>query len=295
MSHIAFSSVKRVRRMLEVATLVGIAAQTHADQACQPLWEEDFESGLDLSTWNIIEGDGCAQGLCGWGNNEAQFYDPEALAVEEGLLRITASVDDEGIVRSGKITTAGKAAFQHGRIEASIRLPEGRGLWPAFWMMPDNKRLDWPLEGEVDILEWTGHEPHRLIGAIHFGDRPPDNVHYSETLRAPAVWSGAFHTFGVLWSSQRIVWYVDGQTYGMANPKRIAPWRWVFDQQPFHLILNMAVGGTLGGEVVLQHLPATVEVDWVRVFDLGCQQDLLLDDSAAGQYSPTPSARSSAG
>ena len=285
------------RQLASVALLLIFfgAASSQANQGCQLLWEEDFESPLDLDVWNIVEGDGCAQGLCGWGNNEAQLYTPETIVLEDGVLKITAMVDDAGVVRSGKITTAGKAAFQFGRIEARMRLPEGGGLWPAFWMMPDDKRLDWPLEGEIDILEWAGHEPHRVIGALHFGDLPPGNVHYSETLRAPAVWSGAFHNFGVLWSPQHIAWYVDDQVYGVANPKHIAPWPWIFDQQPFHLILNMAVGGTLGGEVVLQDLPATVEIDWVRVFDAECRRDLSLDDSTVEQYSPVPSARSSAG
>ena len=85
-----------------------------------------------------------------------------------------------------------------------IWLPQGRGLWPAFWMMPKGQQYGWRLEGEIDILEWTGHEPHRIIGAIHFGDQPPDNVHYSETLRAPAVWSRQFHTYGIEWSPRRI-------------------------------------------------------------------------------------------
>ena len=131
-----------------------------------------------------------------------------------------------------------------------------------------------PLEGEIDILEWTGHEPYRLIGAIHFGDLPPDNVHYSETLRAPAVWSNNFHTYGVEWSRERIAWYVNDRIHGVATPAEIAPWPWVFDEKPFYLIVNMAVGGTLGGEVVPQDLPATVEFDWIRVYPEGCRTGL---------------------
>ena len=102
--------------------------------------------------------------------------------------------------------------------------------------MPEDKQLRWPLEGEIDILEWTGNEPHRIIGAIHFGDLPPGNVHYSETLRSPSKWSEAFHTFGVEWSPQRITWYVDGRAHGVATPTETAPWPWVFDDKPFHLI-----------------------------------------------------------
>ena len=237
---------------------------------CGPVWEAHFDEPLDRSLWNIVEGDGCAQNLCGWGNNEAQSYDAMAVSVSQGLLSLTAFIDEQGQIRSGKITTEGHRGFLYGRIEARIRLPEGRGLWPAFWMMPEEKTLGWPLEGEIDILEWTGHEPHRLIGAIHFGDLPPDNVHYSETLRAPGVWSGEFHTYGIEWSPSRIAWYVDDRIHGVVTPADVAPWPWVFDDQAFHLILNMAVGGTLGGEVVPSDLPATVEFDWIRVYPLSC-------------------------
>ena len=82
-----------------------------------------------------------------------------AYRVSEGVLSLTAFIDEQGQIRSGKLTTAGKHSFKHGYIEARIRLPHGRGLWPAFWMMPEGQHDGWPLEGEIDILEWTGHEP----------------------------------------------------------------------------------------------------------------------------------------
>ena len=96
--------------------------------------------------------------------------------------------------------------------------------------MPEGQQYGWPLEGEIDILEWTGHEPHRIIGAIHFGDLPPDNVHYSEALRAPAVWSGQFHSYGIKWSPKRIAWYVNNRIHGVATPADIKPWPSVFDE-----------------------------------------------------------------
>ena len=234
------------------------------------MWAEEFTGPLNTDVWNIIEGDGCAEGLCGWGNNEKQWYAADAIVVEDGMLRLSAFTDDQSRIRSGKLTTAGKFGVQYGLIEARMRIPTGRGLWPAFWMMPEDKQLRWPLEGEIDILEWTGNEPHRIIGAIHFGDLPPGNVHYSETVRSPSTWSGEFHTFGVEWSPQRITWYVDGRAHGIATPTETAPWPWVFDDKRFHLILNVAVGGTLGGEVSTEDLPATLDIDWVRVYPHNC-------------------------
>lgn len=258
------------------AVMLCLADQTWGVPDCDPLWQEEFNE-LNPSVWNVIEGDGCDIGLCGWGNNELQAYDAPSIQIADGLLRITASVAQDGSVRSGKITTAGNYAQQFGRIETRVRLPEGRGLWPAFWMMPEDQHFRWPLEGEIDILEWTGHQPNRAIGAIHFGELPPGNVHYSETLRRADSLAGEFHTVGILWTPQRIAWYVDDQIHSVVTPERIAPWSWVFDDKSFYLILNMAVGGTLGGELVPEDLPATVEFDWVRVYSAACSDHLSLD------------------
>ena len=141
-------------------------------------------------------------------------------------------------------------------------------------MMPEGQQYRWPLVCEIDILEWTGHQPHRIMGAIHFRDLPPDNVHCSETLRAPAAWSGQFHTYGIEWSRERIAWYVNDRIHGVATPVDIKPCPWVFDEKSFYLIVNMAVGGTLGGKVVPEDLPATVEFDWIRIYAEGCRPGL---------------------
>ena len=259
----------RGQRMLWSLLMCAISSQA-ATSDCRPIWQQEFDTPLDTTTWNIIEGDGCDIGLCGWGNNEEQSYHADSVAVRDGILRITASVDDTGQIVSGKLTTKGHFSRQFGRFEARMKLPAGRGLWPAFWMMPEGQKKPWPHEGEIDILEWTGNEPHRVIGAAHFGEDWPNNVHYSETLLTPSDWSGEYHVYGIEWSPGSIRWMVDGHIHGEATPKAIAPWRWVFDDMPFHPILNMAVGGNLGGDVVRKDLPATLEVDWVRVYDQNC-------------------------
>lgn len=246
-----------------------VNSSDQSSNQCAPSWQEHFEGGELAAHWSIQEGDGCAQNLCGWGNNEKQFYRADNLKVEDSLLKITAGVEN-GQMYSAKITTEGKFAQQFGRFEMRAKLPEGRGGWPAFWLMPDDMQLPWPHEGEIDILEWTGNEPHRVIGAAHFGDVWPDNVHYSETLLTPWKWSDEFHQYAVEWRADRIDWIVDGKVHGTMTPESIAPWPWVFDQKPFYVILNMAVGGTLGGEVVQDDFPATYEVDWVKVWPAEC-------------------------
>ena len=142
--------------------------------------------------------------------------------------------------------------------------------------MPEGQQHGLPREGEIDILEWTGNEPHCIIGAIHFGDLPPNNLHYSETLLAPAVWSGQFDTFNIEWSLERIARYANDRGQGMATPGDIKPWPWVFDEKSFYLNFNMAVGGALAGEVVPEDMPATVEFDWIRVYAEGCKVGLSL-------------------
>ena len=155
-----------------------------------------------------------------------------------------------------------------------MKLPLGRGLWPAFWLMPDPHNEQWPLQGEIDILEWVGNDPHRIIGALHFGDIWPGNVHYSETLRTPDSWVGDYHTFGVVWAPGKIRWFVDGRVHAEATPEQLAPWPWVFDEKPFYVIVNMAVGGTLGGTVEAADYPASLKVDWIKVYDHSCDDDL---------------------
>lgn len=223
---------------------------------------------MSEAVWQVVEGDGCDINLCGWGNNEVQHYHGDALSTGDGVLEITALQEEDRIL-SGKLVTEGRFSQRYGRFEARIKLPSGRGLWPAFWMMPESS-VRWPLAGEIDIMEWTGNEPERLIGAAHFGPLPPNNVHYSETLLKPVPWNVDWHEFAVDWHPNRIEWLVDGVSHGVMTPDSIAPYPWVFNNSEFYLILNVAVGGTLGGVVHPEDLPAKMLVDWVRVLPANC-------------------------
>lgn len=254
--------------ILSVLTLV---QTTSADtESCEPTLIENFEGQLDPTRWRIVEGNGCAVGLCGWGNNEVQHYSSQAVQVVDGALSITVTEED-GRVTSGKLVSDGLFSQQYGRFAARIKLPRGRGLWPAFWMMPQSDRR-WPLAGEIDIMEWTGNEPQRLIAAAHFGPLPPHNVHYSETLRLPTPWNEGWHEFAVEWTPESIQWEVDGRIHSTVTPDDIVPHPWVFDREPFYLILNVAVGGTLGGKVHLEDFPAEMRVDWVKVYPSTCDR-----------------------
>ena len=253
-------------------TLLLLAAASLHAQCTNLVWSDEFDGdALNLGNWNIQTGDGCDLGICGWGNDEAQYYREQNITVEDGLLKITAKRESFGgkAYTSARITTKDKQDFKFGHLEARIRLPEGGGLWPAFWMLStDEVYGGWPQSGEIDIMEWVGNEPDELLGTIHFGQPWPNNsLSGSELRRRYEDWSGEFHTFAVDWTADRITWYVDGVSYGTKTRNDLGGQRWPFDQD-FHFLLNMAVGGTLGGQIASDIFPATMEVDYVRVYEM---------------------------
>ena len=123
------------------------------------LWADEFSgTALDEAKWNYQLGTGCDEGICGWGNNELQYYKQENVTLSNGVLQITAKKERVrgSAYTSGRINTSAKGDWTYGRFEALIKLPEGGGLWPAFWMLPtDNVYGGWPESGEIDIMEYS--------------------------------------------------------------------------------------------------------------------------------------------
>ncbi len=235
------------------------------------VWEDEFTgSSLDLAKWNYQTGDGCAEGICGWGNNELQSYQEANVSVSNGTLKITARKERirGSKYTSGRINTKGKADFTYGRFEALIKLPAGDGLWPAFWMLSTQEPYgSWPQSGEIDIMEFVAAKQDEVLGTIHYGDLYPNNQSQGDTYRlSQGVFPDGFHEFAIEWEPDEIRWFVDGVLYATKKPEDIAPYNWPFDSD-FHFLLNVAVGGNLGGTVNDTMLPATMEVDYVRVYD----------------------------
>lgn len=235
------------------------------------VWSDEFDAAtLNEADWNYQTGDGCDIGLCGWGNGEGQFYQRENVALEDGILKLTAKLESVGgrVYTSGRINTKNKQDFKFGYLEARIKLPAGGGLWPAFWMLStDEVYGGWPRSGEIDIMEWLGNKPKEAFGTIHFGNDFPNNSFTGVTLtQVFSDFSDDFHTFSVEWTASEIIWMIDGYVYGNKTRSDVAPLLWPFDQD-FHFLLNVAVGGSLGGTVDNTALPATMEVDYVRVYD----------------------------
>ncbi len=232
------------------------------------VWSDEFDStGLNLSRWNIQTGDGCDISLCGWGNNELEWYTdrPENLRVMNGKLFITARYCKDAIhpYTSARINTRYKGDWKFGRIEARIKLPEGKGLWPAFWMLPtDRKYGAWPDSGEIDIMEMTGDQPNTVHGTIHTG--PPHHSYGGDYVMEKGKFSDGFHTFAIEWNAKRIQWFVDGIRYHEVLKTEVNPWK-PFTER-FHILLNLAIGGNWPGKPDSTVFPQTLEVDYVRVY-----------------------------
>ncbi|ROQ19457.1 family 16 glycosylhydrolase [Marinimicrobium koreense] len=261
-----------------LAGILAFSAGTAQAQQCQNLvWSDEFDgSQLDTSAWDIQEGDGCQYGICGWGNNELQSYSANNLDVSNGTLKITARKERVKALNytSGRIRTANMPAsgqWTNGRFEARLKLPEGQGLWPAFWMLPTDPDVGWPMSGEIDILESTGQASMLAHGTIHYGEPWPDNSFTgAHILSQPAKWSDDFHTYAVEWTPFEMRWYVDDILYSTISSSDLedSSW-WTFENYQYHFLLNLAVGGTWGGTPDDSIFPVTMEVDYVRVYDQG--------------------------
>lgn len=230
------------------------------------IWEEEFE-GTELSAehWNFELGDGCPQ-LCGWGNNEAQIYTRSNHRLEDGKLIITARKEDS-LYTSARITTRDKMTFQYGRLEAKAKLPGGRGLWPALWLLGSNiGEVGWPRCGEIDILEYVGKEPGRIFTSLHTQDSYGNTVN-TRKIEIKGIDEG-FHLYAMEWDPEQIRFYVDGDPVYTFAPEEKTEAIWPFDQ-PFFLIINLAIGGNFGGpEIDDSIFPQEFVVDYVRVFQM---------------------------
>ena len=240
------------------------------------VWADEFDgTTLDLTKWEVQLGDGCDEGICGWGNGEFQNYTTENLSVGDGTLTITAREDSPDEFTSSRIRTLGKGDWTYGRFEVRAKLPTGQGIWPAIWLLfSEDTYGGWAASGEIDIMEAIGSEPGEVFGTLHYGGPFPDNVFSGEPfqLSGDATFNEDFYVFTVEWEEGEIRWYInnvlyqtqtsdDWYTTGSDDPA--AP----FDHD-FHMILNVAVGGNLpGAPDATTPFPQTMEVDYVRVYE----------------------------
>ncbi|WP_035651226.1 family 16 glycosylhydrolase [Flavobacterium sp. ASV13] len=249
---------------------------------CKTLvWSDEFNgTTVDLTKWQSISGNGCPS-LCGFGNAEAQRYDPnQATIVKEGTnsyLNIEAKYQPNGSFpdqpyASSKLTTEGKYSLKYGRVEARMKLSNGQGAWPAFWMLPVNG--NWPYTGEIDIMEAKHRNPQSVDGTIHYDG---NGYHFTgRSYSSPTDLSTDFHIYAVEWGPNFIKWYVDDVLFHTATPNTTVNGGWPFNDSQFYIILNLAVGsaGTpytsvngAGVAPIPGDFPAKLQVDYVRVYD----------------------------
>lgn len=228
--------------------------------------EFDVDGAPNSDLWSYDIGTGSN----GWGNNELQYYTdrPENIVVENGMLKITAR--QESFMGSGytsaRILTKGKFEQKFGRIEARIKLPTGKGIWPAFWMLgSDIDTNSWPQCGEIDIMEYLGNSPTKVLGTLHGpGYSGAESISKSYSLTNDRF-DNDFHIFGIEWDNNYINFYVDDVLYNQLKPEDV-PGDWVFNNS-FFMILNMAVGGNLPGSPNQDTVfPQEMLVDYVRIY-----------------------------
>ena len=254
------------------SSLVATSRNDVADAAIGGItWQDEFNgaanSPIDASKWKFDLGGS------GWGNNEQQYYTNSTSNVRQdgqGHLAITARRENPANYQchygtcqytSGRILTADKFTQTYGRFEASIKIPKGQGIWPAFWMLGGN---NWPTTGEIDIMENVGKEPNTVHGTVHGpGYSGAEGIGGGRTIGSAL--GDAFHNYAVEWSPNLIVWFLDGAEYFRITPAGLGGDQWVFNHA-FFMILNVAVGGYWPGYPDgTTSFPQTMLVDYVRV------------------------------
>ncbi|EOZ99256.1 Endo-1,4-beta-xylanase A precursor [Indibacter alkaliphilus LW1] len=234
-------------------------------------WQDEFEGNSLASHWVHELGDGCPN-LCGWGNNELQFYRRENTTVRDGYLIIQAKEEAVGgkNYSSSRIKTQEQAVFQYGRIDVRAALPKGQGIWPAVWMMGENiPQVGWPACGEIDIMEMIGGSQSgrddTTHGTVHWDNNGSyANFGGSKTL-SEGIFNDNFHVFSIIWDAEKIIWLLDNDPFHEIDirPSALDEFR-----QPFFFLLNVAVGGNWPGNPnASTSFPQQMVVDYIRVFE----------------------------
>lgn len=237
------------------------------------VWFDEFNitGAPNSDRWSFEIG----TGVDGWGNNELQYYTDSSTNIEvrrvsedDGQLIMTArkEVYEGSGYTSARIITKQKFEQQYGRFEARMRLPYGKGMWPAFWMLgADIDVNEWPGAGEIDIMEYRGQEPTIVHGSVHGpGYSGGEAITKSYQLTNDRFDTG-FHVFGIEWGPEYINYYVDDVLYNQITPADVTG-EWVFDK-PFFLLINLAVGGSFVGSPNAETVfPQSMLIDYVRVY-----------------------------
>lgn len=232
------------------------------------VWHDEFDGNtINATNWVFETGTGCPN-LCGWGNNELQYYRKENAWVEEGTLTIEARQEQYGgsNYTSSRIKTQRQRSFQYGRIDIRALLPEGQGIWPALWMLGSNiTSVGWPRCGEIDIMEMIGGQgrDNKVHGTLHWDTNGHASAGGSYTL-AEGTFGDEYHVFTIIWDESTIQWFVNDTRFHVID---ITPGHMTEFHDDFFFIFNIAVGGNWPGNPdSTTRFPQQMKVDYVRVF-----------------------------
>lgn len=246
------SNGKQISKSIQVIVTVSLSL----------IWSEEFNTAgnPDAAKWGYDIGTGSG----GWGNNELQYYTnrTENASVSNGTLKITAVKENfnGSAYTSARLLTKDKFSFKYGKIEISAKLPTGGGTWPALWMLGSNiNTAIWPACGEIDIMEHKGNEQNKIFGTVHHPAKYGANSDGGSVVIANATTS--FHKYAVEWTAQSIKFMVDDVTFHSVANSNTLPFN-----QPFFILLNVAMGGNFGGIIAPTFSSGTMEVDYVRVY-----------------------------
>ena len=230
------------------------------------VFEDNFNgSGApDQNKWGYDIG----TGENGWGNGESQYYTnrTDNAFVEAGMLNIRAKKESfQGAsYTSARLKTQDKFDFTYGKLEVRAKLPEGGGVWPAIWMLGSNfPTVGWPSCGEIDVMEYVGNNPGVVQSALHNNASSGNTVYKKSTSIENE--SEEFHVYSMIWSEEQISFYLDGERYYIYRPESRNSSNWPYDKPQF-LILNVAMGGTLGGDIDPNFAQSEMVIDYVRIY-----------------------------
>ncbi len=238
-------------------------------------WSDEFDGTgqPDTTNWTL------ELGASGWGNQEIQQYTnlPQNAWQADGRLHIRAKNEGGGAWTSARLMSMGKREFRFGRVVFRAKVPGGSGVWPALWLLGGNiLEVGWPKCGEIDVMEHSGPKPNWVSFALHSQSSFGNTVNKMEA--ALATHATEFHEYEARWTAEKIEWLIDGHVFYRYEPEPKTAENWPFDQ-PFFLLMNVAMGGTLGSDPRFESKglrngidpalqSATMEVDWVRVFQV---------------------------
>lgn len=250
-----------------------IVHSSYVPEGYRLVWNDEFESDgkalPDTTQWYYETGGG------GWGNNELQYYLPACNSndtvafTQNGCLAIQTALLKHPIdgykYASARMNT--RQAWKYGYFEGRMKLPIGIGTWPAFWMLPQDFK-QWPLDGEIDIMEHVGSHPDTVHITMHMEEYNHMKGTQKTSVNFVKGVQSEFHIYALEWTPNYIHGYIDGkQCFTFVNDQKGDKKTWPFNV-PFLIKLNMAIGGTLGGKLGVDDscFPAKFEIDYIRVY-----------------------------